>query len=65
MLPDWPQVEEVALGPFGIFETLKAAGAQGVLYIDFSMVRPRTSRELARAGAEIGVHVLDAPRQRR
>lgn len=61
MLPDWPQVEEVALGPFGIFETLKAAGARGVLYIDFSTVRPQTSRELARAGAEIGVQVLDAP----
>jgi 2-hydroxy-3-oxopropionate reductase len=54
MLPDWPQVEDVALGSFGIFETLKAAGARGVLYIDFSTVRPQTWRELARAGAEIG-----------
>jgi 2-hydroxy-3-oxopropionate reductase len=61
MLPDWPQVEEVALGPAGIFDTVRAASTQNVLYIDFSTVRPQTSRELARAGAEIGVRVLDAP----
>jgi 2-hydroxy-3-oxopropionate reductase len=61
MLPDWPEVEEVSQGPFGIFETVKAIGAPGLLYIDFSTVRPETSRELARTGAQIGVRVLDAP----
>ena len=61
MLPDWPQVEEVSHGPFGIFQTVKAAGTPGVLFIDFSTVRPETSRELARAGAQVGMRVLDAP----
>ncbi len=61
MLPDWPQVEEVTRGPSGIFETVRAAGTSGVLYIDFSTIRPETSREVARAGAEAGVRVLDAP----
>jgi 2-hydroxy-3-oxopropionate reductase len=60
MLPDSPQVSEVAFGPFGIIKTLETAGS-GVLYIDFSTIRPQTSRELARAGAEIGLRVLDAP----
>jgi 2-hydroxy-3-oxopropionate reductase len=32
-----------------------------VLFIDFSTVRPETSRELARAGAQVGMRVLDAP----
>lgn len=54
MLPDSPQVEEV-------FETIRTAGSPGQLYIDFSTVRPDTSRAVARAGAEIGLHVLDAP----
>ena len=61
MLPDWPQVEEVVRGPSGVFDTVRAAGIPGVLYIDFSTIRPETSRELARAGAGIGVRVLDAP----
>jgi 2-hydroxy-3-oxopropionate reductase len=61
MLPDWPQVDEVVRGPAGVFDTIRAAGTPGVLYIDFSTIRPETSRELARAGAEIGVRVLDAP----
>jgi 2-hydroxy-3-oxopropionate reductase len=61
MLPDWPNVEEVTLAPFGIFETIRTARTPGVLYIDFSTIRPQTSRELARAGAQIGVRVLDAP----
>jgi len=40
---------------------VKAAGTPGVLFIDFSTVRPETSRELARAGAQVGMRVLDAP----
>jgi 2-hydroxy-3-oxopropionate reductase len=58
MLPDSPQVEEVAHGPFGIMKTVRTPG---VLFIDFSTIRPETSRELARAGARIGMRVLDAP----
>jgi 2-hydroxy-3-oxopropionate reductase len=54
MLPDSPQVEEV-------FETVRAAGTTARLYIDFSTIRPETSRALATAGAEIGLRVLDAP----
>jgi 2-hydroxy-3-oxopropionate reductase len=42
MLPDWPQVEEVSHGPFGIFQTVRAAGSSGVLYIDFSVSLPMT-----------------------
>jgi 2-hydroxy-3-oxopropionate reductase len=61
MLPDSPNVEDAAQSPGGIFETLSAKGASGVLYIDFSTIRPETSRAVAQAGGEIGVHVLDAP----
>ena len=61
VLPDWPAVEEVVRGPGGVFDTVRAAGTEGVLYIDFSTIRPETSRELARTGAGIGVRVLDAP----
>ncbi|HEX4062135.1 MAG TPA: NAD(P)-binding domain-containing protein, partial [Streptosporangiaceae bacterium] len=62
MLPDSPQVSEAVLGPGGVFDTLSGDGmARGVLYIDFSTISPVVSRELARAGADVGVHVLDAP----
>jgi 2-hydroxy-3-oxopropionate reductase len=61
MLPDWPQVHEVVLGPGGVFETVRAASSRSVRYIDFSTIRPETSREIARAGAETGVPSLDAP----
>lgn len=66
MLRDSANVEEVMLGPDGVFETLRdrqarAPGDPGVLYIDFSSISPDTSRALARAGAEVGARVLDAP----
>lgn len=61
MLQDSPQVTEVALGPGGIFETLRGQGRRGVLYIDFSTISPPVSRQVAQAGAEAGVQVLDAP----
>jgi 2-hydroxy-3-oxopropionate reductase len=61
MLPDWPQVDEVVLGPGGVFETVREASSPAVRYIDFSTIRPETSREIAGAGAEIGVPALDAP----
>lgn len=57
MLPDSPDVEEVALGPGGIIET----GGRGLLYVDMSTIRPAVAREVAKAGAARGVRVLDAP----
>jgi 2-hydroxy-3-oxopropionate reductase len=54
MLPDSPQVEEV-------FGEIHAAGTAAGLFIDFSTVRPETSRAIAAAGAETGLRVLDAP----
>src|ERR1700733_3667502 len=61
MLQDSPQVREAALGAGGIFDTVRESGRPGVLYIDFSTISPHTSREVAQAGAEADVRVLDAP----
>ncbi|WP_432947900.1 2-hydroxy-3-oxopropionate reductase [Kribbella sp. CA-253562] len=57
MLPDSPQVAEVVLGPGGVLESAQA----GLLLIDMSSIAPETSLEVAKAGAELGVRVLDAP----
>ncbi|ONI75880.1 2-hydroxy-3-oxopropionate reductase [Kribbella sp. ALI-6-A] len=57
MLPDSPQVAEVVLGPGGVLESARA----GLLLIDMSSIAPETSLEVAKAGAELGVRVLDAP----
>ncbi|GAA1523926.1 2-hydroxy-3-oxopropionate reductase [Kribbella lupini] len=57
MLPDSPQVAEVVLGAGGVLESAPA----GLLLIDMSSIAPETSLEVARAGAERGVRVLDAP----
>jgi 2-hydroxy-3-oxopropionate reductase len=67
MLPDSPQVAEAVLGENGVFETIRSSRSPGsspspgVLYIDFSTIKPETSQAVAQAGAEIGVAVLDAP----
>jgi 2-hydroxy-3-oxopropionate reductase len=57
MLPDSPQVAEVVLGPGGVLESAPA----GLLLIDMSSIAPETSLEVAKAGGELGVRVLDAP----
>jgi 2-hydroxy-3-oxopropionate reductase len=57
MLPDWPQVEQVALGPDGVL----ASAPPGSLYIDMSTIRPETSRAVAKAAAEHRIRTLDAP----
>jgi 2-hydroxy-3-oxopropionate reductase len=57
MLPDSPQVAEVVLGAGGVLESAPA----GLLLIDMSSIAPETSLEVAGAGAERGVRVLDAP----
>lgn len=57
MLPDSPDVEEVALGSGGIINSARP----GSIYVDMSTIRPETSRRVAEAGQRIGVRVLDAP----
>jgi len=57
MLPDSPDVEEVALGEDGIL----AHAADGLLYIDASSIRPDVTVRVAAACADKGVRALDAP----
>jgi len=57
MLPDTPDVEEVALGPGGIMEGIQP----GSIYIDMSTIAPAMAVRLAEVGREKGVQVLDAP----
>lgn len=57
MLPDHPQVEQVVLGPDGVF----AHAPAGALLIDFSTIRPESSVALAETGSTSGFRVLDAP----
>ena len=57
MLPNSPQVKDVALGADGI-----ADGAHdGLVYIDMSSIDPLVSREVADELAAKGVQMLDAP----
>jgi 2-hydroxy-3-oxopropionate reductase len=57
MVPDSPDVESVLLADNGVF----AHAQPGTLVIDFSTIRPDVTVELARRGAERGLHVIDAP----
>ncbi|MFJ4770250.1 2-hydroxy-3-oxopropionate reductase [Streptomyces uncialis] len=57
MVPASPQVEAIAYGTEGIL----AHARPGALLIDMSSITPRTSVELAAAGAARGLRVLDAP----
>ena len=57
MVPDSPDVEDVALGDDGIY----AAAKPGTLHIDCSTIRPDVARTLATAGNERGIRVVDAP----
>ncbi|MEO3868438.1 NAD(P)-dependent oxidoreductase [Nonomuraea sp. B12E4] len=54
MLPDSPQVEEVA-------PLVVEYGKPNLLYIDMSTIKPETSRWVARQAAAVGVRALDAP----
>jgi 2-hydroxy-3-oxopropionate reductase len=57
MLPNSPQVKEVAFGDDGI-----AAGARpGLVLVDMSSIAPLAAREVAAALAERDVIMLDAP----
>jgi 2-hydroxy-3-oxopropionate reductase len=57
MLPDSPQVREVVCGEDGVL----AGAGEGTLVIDMSTISPLVTRELAEAGDERGVGMLDAP----
>ncbi len=57
MVPDSPQVEQVALGEDGILANAKS----GALYIDMSSIAPATAQKVAAEGKERGIRVLDAP----
>lgn len=57
MLPDAPQVEEVAYGPDGVL----ANARPGALLIDMSTIAPQNSINLASIAAKRGIRVLDAP----
>jgi len=56
-LPDSPDVEHVALGENGIFESAK----EGQIFIDNSTIKPATARLIAEKLGEKGVKCLDAP----
>jgi 2-hydroxy-3-oxopropionate reductase len=57
MLPNSPEVREVALGKDGIIE-----GAHtGSVLIDMSSIAPLQAQEIGRALAEKGIDMLDAP----
>lgn len=57
MVPDSPDVEQVALGEDGIIEAAKS----GHIYIDMSTIAPQTAIDVAEALGEKGVRCLDAP----
>jgi 2-hydroxy-3-oxopropionate reductase len=55
-LPDSPDVEDVVLGPDGVF-----AGASGKIVVDMSTISPVVARNLAAQARDLGVDFLDAP----
>lgn len=57
MVPNSPQVREVALGQGGIIEK----GGKGTTLIDMSSIDPVESRKIGEALAEKGIDMLDAP----
>ena len=57
MLPNSPQVKDVALGPEGIADGTH----DGLRYVDMSSIAPMVTREIAEALAAKGVVMLDAP----
>lgn len=57
MLPNSPQVREVALGKGGIIE----CGRRGIVLIDMSSIDPTESKAISAVLAEKGIDMLDAP----
>src|SRR5215475_8875323 len=57
MLPNSPEVEEVALGMDGIIEGAR----KGLLFLDMSTISPLISQKVGKTLAAKGVRMLDAP----
>jgi 2-hydroxy-3-oxopropionate reductase len=57
MVPDSPDVQAVLLPEDGVF----AHAQPDTLVIDFSSIRPDVTTELAKAAAERGLRIIDAP----
>jgi 2-hydroxy-3-oxopropionate reductase len=57
MLPNSPEVKEVALGKNGLIEGV----TEGSVLIDMSSIAPLASREIAEALSKNGAEMLDAP----
>jgi 2-hydroxy-3-oxopropionate reductase len=57
MLPNSPEVEQVALGPNGIVEGAR----RGLIFIDMSTISPIVSQKIGKALEAKGVAMLDAP----
>jgi 2-hydroxy-3-oxopropionate reductase len=57
MVPDSPDVEQVALGKDGIRE----AARPGLIYVDMSTISPRVAVRVAQALEALGMRCLDAP----
>jgi 2-hydroxy-3-oxopropionate reductase len=57
MVPDSPDVEGLALGDDGIYANARS----GAIHLDMSSIRPDVAVQLADAGRERGIRVLDAP----
>jgi len=57
MLPDYPHVHDVIVGPEG----LGAAGKRGLILVNTSTISPRRSRALAAEAAAAGLTYLEAP----
>jgi 2-hydroxy-3-oxopropionate reductase len=57
MLPDSPEVEQVALGPDGLIEGARP----GLIYVDMSTIAPAVAVRVAAALGKKAVRCLDAP----
>ncbi len=57
MLPNSPEVEQVALGPNGIIEGAR----RGLVFVDMSTISPIVSQKVGKALEAKGVVMLDAP----
>jgi 2-hydroxy-3-oxopropionate reductase len=57
MLPNSPEVEQVALGPNGIIEGAR----RGLTFLDMSTISPIVSQKIGKALEAKGVAMLDAP----
>lgn len=57
MLPNSPHVKTVVMGENGVLEGAKA----GTILIDMSSIAPLASQEIAKACADKGVKMIDAP----